>query len=174
MTLFFFSGYHTTDALMAFWKNGNVNDGMAAAEYLVGALMFSSGKWYMSDPTVEVMFKDPAKGLLTRYKSYEVVNREGWLLVRKSSRLLPDWSAAPLLRTKSPKEAVQAMRQHSQGHVVKVGVECKDNDSGNQGGTCRDATFWDIKFESRPAAANNKGSPAAAAAAAAAGKMNRR
>lgn len=166
------------------WKlrNGDVNDGMAAAEYLVGALLFSSGKWYMNDPTVEVVFKDPAKGLLTRYASYEVVNRDGWLLVRKATRLLPDWSAAPLVRTKSPAEAVRAMQRHSGGHVVKAGVECKDNPAGNQGGTCRDATFWDIKFESRKAPGNaktnaktaktNARTNASATAAAAATKLN--
>lgn len=158
---------------MSFWQNGNVNDGMAAAQHLVGALLFSSGKWYMNNPTVEVVFKDPTKGLLTRYKSYEVVNRDGWLLVRKSTRILPDWSAAPLLRTKSPAEAVRAMQQHSRGHLVKAGVECKD---GDQGGTCRDATFWDIKFESRKPgnaknAKNNNNNNARATAAAAAGKL---
>lgn len=163
-------------------RNGNSNDGMAAAEHLVGALLFASGKWYMNDPTVEVMFKDPSKGMLSKYKSYEVVNRGGWLLVRKSTMLRPNWATSALLKTKSPAEAVRFMQKDSGGHIVKVGVECKDDNGGTlgtlaslavngstgSGGTCRDATFWDIKFESRKANKASNGSKKNAVATAAA------
>lgn len=153
------------------WKKGNVNDGMAAAEHLVAGLLFASGKWYMNDPTVELKFRDPNKSMLTAYKSYEVVNRDGWLLVRKSTRFLPDWSSPPLLRTKSPAEAVQFMAADSRGYIVKVGVECKDGGGVGNSCQCRDAVFWDIKFESRPAGNNAK---ANAVANRAANKLNAR
>jgi hypothetical protein len=126
---------------------GNSADGMAAAEHLLSALLYSSGDWYRNNPTVELVFKKPGGGMILGRKSYEVVNRQGWLLVRKSSTFVPDWVRDPLFRTKSPREALQAAAKDAQGPLVKVGVECKDN-SGD-GGTCDDATFWDTRWDHR-------------------------
>lgn len=141
------------------FRNGNANDGMAAAEHLLAALMYSSGKWYRNNPTVEVVFKNPAKGMLTARTSYEVAFREGMLAVRRSARFTPDWIRTPMLKTRSPREALDAMARDAQGYIVKVGVECKDGGGGgaNCSGTCDDATFWDIKFERQLNKQNNGG-----------------
>lgn len=144
-------------------RNGNSREGVAAAEHLLAALLFASGRWYGSDPTIELMFRNTSKGALTSRRSYEVVNRDGWLRVRKSSRLLPDWTKPGLVRTRSPREALDAMAADSGGHLVKVAVECKDN-SVFSNAQCQDSTFWDIKFERRTNT-NNSNAVAAAAAA---------
>ncbi len=146
-------------------KNGNSRDGVAAAEHLLAALLYSEGEWY--GPTVELVFRNPNKGALTARTSYEVVNHGGWLRARRSQLLLPDWTRPALVRTRSPREALEAMARDAQGHLVKVSVECRDSSKS----TCADVTFWDIQFERRNArnansSKNNNASEVAKAAAA--------